>query len=214
MALIELELTGIRSIVKLVCAQVAQFSDSAQERDMDFCTTRRTACAALAAFTATCAAVMLQIFAATGASGVDLVVTKSAPPSVLAGLPVTFTITLRNDGNVTATNIVLTDPLPSGVLFGQTSASCVAVGPCLTEPLQYSPDFTMLTVTVAAVGPKTNVTVKTTMTTTRPMSLTNFVYVTSSTPDDMPSNNVASATVSVTGNLVYAPIAPRAPVTP
>ena len=183
---------------------------------MNSCTTRRTACALLTAFTAAGATLMLQAIVANtanaaigGASGVDLVVTNSGPPTVLAGLPVTFTITLRNDGNVTATNVVLTDPLPLGVLFGQTSAGCISFGLCQAVP-QYSPESTMLTVTVSAVGPKTNVTVKTILTTTRPMSLTNFVYVKSDASDDVPANNVASSTVSVIGNLVYAPIAPRA----
>jgi|GEM_PF-6749197 len=179
---------------------------------MYFYTTRTRACLSLLVFTAVGMAVLFNI-ATAKSRGVDLVITNSAPQTVLAGLPVTFTITLRNDGDITASNVVLTDPLPTGAMFGKTSSSCISFTTCITT-LQYSPDLKLLTFTINSVGPKTNVTLHSTMTTTLPMSLTNVAYVISDAPDDMPADNVATDTVSVTGHLLYAPMMLQAAVAP
>ena len=47
--------------------------------------------------------------------GADLLVTKSAAGTGLAGDPLTYTVTVRNLGPLTATNVVVTDLLPAGV---------------------------------------------------------------------------------------------------
>ncbi|MBN1317298.1 MAG: lamin tail domain-containing protein [Anaerolineales bacterium] len=52
----------------------------------------------------------------------DLTVAKSAPSQVLVGQWITYEISLKNNGAVTAANVVLTDSLPAGVdLVGQSS---------------------------------------------------------------------------------------------
>lgn len=59
----------------------------------------------------------------------DLLVTKSAPEYGGVGSPLTYTITVRNQGPFTATNVTLVDTLPSGVI---SSASSIAtsLGSC------------------------------------------------------------------------------------
>lgn len=47
----------------------------------------------------------------------DLVVAKSGPDNVLAGGEITYTITLGNEGEITATDALITDTLPLSVTF-------------------------------------------------------------------------------------------------
>ncbi|MBE7553645.1 MAG: PKD domain-containing protein [Anaerolineales bacterium] len=51
----------------------------------------------------------------TGAA--DLLIGKSAPISVRAGEPITYTLTVSNSGALTATNLVITDVLPAGANY-------------------------------------------------------------------------------------------------
>ncbi|MFA5273751.1 MAG: hypothetical protein WC353_06375, partial [Candidatus Peribacter sp.] len=62
--------------------------------------------------------------------GADLSITKSGPSSVLRGDNVTYTLTARNAGPSTATNVVVTDTIPSGLTFNAagSSAGCVLNG--------------------------------------------------------------------------------------
>lgn len=53
----------------------------------------------------------------------DLAVSKSGPHQAAVGQTVVFTVSLINNGALTATNVILTDSLPAGVSFiGQSSA--------------------------------------------------------------------------------------------
>ncbi len=53
-----------------------------------------------------------------------LTVTKSdSPDPVVAGSNVTYTLTVRNEGPSTATNVVLTDPIPTGLTFVSATTS-------------------------------------------------------------------------------------------
>jgi uncharacterized repeat protein (TIGR01451 family) len=57
-------------------------------------------------------------------AGVDLSITKSANPnSVAEGNNVTFTITVTNNGGTSATNVVVSDPLPSSFTPGSATPS-------------------------------------------------------------------------------------------
>ncbi|MDO8468365.1 MAG: hypothetical protein Q7S29_01245 [Candidatus Peribacter sp.] len=60
----------------------------------------------------------------------DLSIQKSGPSSVLRGDAVTYTITATNAGPSTATNVVVTDVIPSGLTFNAagSSASCILNG--------------------------------------------------------------------------------------
>jgi len=75
--------------------------------------------------------------------GTNLTITKSiAPSSAAPGATVTHTITVRNSGNQTATNVIVTDPNPSTQFLryvtGSTTVNGAAVadGPGGTSPLQ------------------------------------------------------------------------------
>ena len=55
---------------------------------------------------------------ATTIVSADLAVTKSVVPTVVSELnPITYTVTIRNNGPSEATNVVLSDTLPSGLTF-------------------------------------------------------------------------------------------------
>ena len=49
--------------------------------------------------------------------GVDLIVRKSAPPTVVAGRPLVYGIVISNAGALTASNVVLTDVMPVGSAY-------------------------------------------------------------------------------------------------
>lgn len=51
----------------------------------------------------------------TGAA--DLAIGKNAPISIRAGDPITYTLTVSNNGTLTATNLVITDVLPAGANY-------------------------------------------------------------------------------------------------
>ncbi len=54
----------------------------------------------------------------------SLVITKSdSPDPVVAGSNVTYTLTVRNDGPSTASNVVVTDPVPTGLTHVSTVSS-------------------------------------------------------------------------------------------
>src|SRR5262245_16617620 len=54
----------------------------------------------------------------TPANSADMAVTATGPGSVTAGTNATYTITLSNNGPSAAQNVVLTDTLPAGSIFG------------------------------------------------------------------------------------------------
>ena len=56
---------------------------------------------------------------------VDLALTKSATPNpVLVGQNLTYTLVVQNQGTSTATNVLVTDPLPVGIGFVSASNGC------------------------------------------------------------------------------------------
>jgi uncharacterized repeat protein (TIGR01451 family) len=59
------------------------------------------------------------------APNADLVVTKSQPsPAVVSpGGTITYTVTVTNNGPATATNVVVTDTLPTGTTFGNVTTT-------------------------------------------------------------------------------------------
>lgn len=47
----------------------------------------------------------------------NLSITKRGPATTLAGVPLTYTLTVRNAGAMTATNVLVTDTLPAGAAY-------------------------------------------------------------------------------------------------
>jgi uncharacterized repeat protein (TIGR01451 family) len=143
----------------------------------------------------------------------DLALTKSGPSSVVAGTPITWTLSVANKGPSTASNVAITDTVPAGVTITSASmsgASCttgVAGDP--TQPTvctfgSLSPGATSSTMTVnATVNPRTT------------GILQNDARVSSDTFDNNASNNLANTetTVVVQSSLSVAIAATPNPVT-
>jgi uncharacterized repeat protein (TIGR01451 family) len=53
----------------------------------------------------------------------DLALTSSAPPSVVAGQPIAWSLQATNNGPSTATNVAITDTVPAGVAITSVTAS-------------------------------------------------------------------------------------------
>ena len=63
----------------------------------------------------------------------DLAITKTdSPDPVTAGEPLTWTLTVTNNGPSDATNVVVTDTLPAGVTFDSADAGCTEAGGTVT----------------------------------------------------------------------------------
>jgi uncharacterized repeat protein (TIGR01451 family) len=124
--------------------------------------------------------------------GADLSVTKTGPASAGQGDIVDFTITVRNNGPATATNVVVNDPTPAGLTFIASFGACAQADPCLLGTL--IPGQVVITSNryrVSATGG----------------SVTNIAKVSSSVTDPVPANNTASASMSVTPA-----VCPQAPI--
>jgi uncharacterized repeat protein (TIGR01451 family) len=119
----------------------------------------------------------------------DLVLTESASPNpVAATLPLTYTLTITNNGPATAIGVTVTDALPASVTFRSASASqgtCTSIAGIVTCSLGSLASNTVATVTISAVP---NV----------PGLLTNTAVVTALTPDPVASNNQSSVITTVT----------------
>jgi uncharacterized repeat protein (TIGR01451 family) len=118
----------------------------------------------------------------------DLVLTESASPNpVAAGLTLTYTLTVTNNGPATATGVVVTDALPATVTFNSVSASqgtCTNVDGVVTCSLGSLASNAVATVTINVVP---NV----------PGSLTNTAAVTALTADPVSSNNTATVITTI-----------------
>ncbi|MGZ7080529.1 MAG: hypothetical protein ACXVJT_14045, partial [Thermoanaerobaculia bacterium] len=68
----------------------------------------------------------------TTVSNVDLSVAKNGPATANAGTAITYTLSIANIGNDTATNVVLSDPLPAGTQFVSLTQNLGPTATCLT----------------------------------------------------------------------------------
>ena len=59
----------------------------------------------------------------TAVAGADLALSKTGSGSAIAGQTLTYTLTLLNHGPTTATNVVVTDPVPANTTFVAAAAS-------------------------------------------------------------------------------------------
>jgi uncharacterized repeat protein (TIGR01451 family) len=116
----------------------------------------------------------------------DLALTKSdSPDPVVAGNNLTYTIRVENPGGLPATNVVVTDNLPSGVDFvSATGGTCQRTGNTVTCDLGQVNAGTTAIVTIVVKTKKDG-------------TLSNTATVTS--PEDIVlANNAATATTTVT----------------
>jgi uncharacterized repeat protein (TIGR01451 family) len=120
--------------------------------------------------------------------GADLSLAKSdSPDPVLAGELLSYTLTVNNGGPSNATDVMITDTLPSGVAFDSASASqgsCTEQAGTVTCDVGTIADGATVTATIN-VRPQTDGTI------------TNTASVTSSKPDPASANNQASAETTV-----------------
>jgi uncharacterized repeat protein (TIGR01451 family) len=116
----------------------------------------------------------------------DLSIAKASnTPSAQTGTSVTYTITVRNAGPSDATNVQVTDPLPSGlgllsVAPGQGSCTGGATVTCRLGTIRNGGSV-VVTIVAQIVGPG---------------ELRNTASITSAEADPSPANNTATAVVS------------------
>ena len=118
---------------------------------------------------------------------VDLAVTKLvAPQESVVGKPITYTITVTNNGPSPATGVTVTDKLPSNVMSVRCSDDCsiTRVGDALTWR-------------IGNLASGASVTLTCTLVPTVVGQLTNTVEVTGNEYDPELGNNIASATSTV-----------------
>jgi uncharacterized repeat protein (TIGR01451 family) len=120
---------------------------------------------------------------------IDLAVRMTVPASLNAGSPLTNNITIANFGPDTATGVVLSNTMPSGVQF--VSASLSQGNLTSTGGGQVTCNLGSL-----AAGASANVTIVTMPSLAG--SLLNSVNVTANEEDLVPANNSAQATTTVT----------------
>ncbi|WP_308296690.1 DUF11 domain-containing protein [Streptomyces sp. ISL-44] len=122
------------------------------------------------------------------APSVDLAVNKTGPASVQAGDPLTYTISVTNNGPNASTGWTLTDQLPAGLLNPSTpTPGCSIVGSVLTcngGPL--------------AAGASVVISVSGTAAPTGVTSITNTVVVDGNEPDPVSGNDTDTVTTPVT----------------
>lgn len=148
------------------------------------------------------------------AAKADLVVTKETlTKPVVAGLPITYKISVRNDGPSDARKVQLTDDVPSAVT-GVTADS--SAGTCKVGSVQVTCALGDLT-----AGSTATITVTGTVSARAIGDLTNSATASSTTPDPDNSNNTgrttddlsASADLAITKTAQPAPVQAGRPVT-
>jgi uncharacterized repeat protein (TIGR01451 family) len=116
------------------------------------------------------------------ATATDLSISKTAVQSATPGSTTEFTITVSNNGDANASNVVITDPTPNGLTFVSNSGACFTPFPC----------------TLPSLAAHAIATVHAHYFVQKPSgSVTNTASVSSSASDPNPSNNSSSATVHI-----------------
>ncbi len=119
----------------------------------------------------------------------DLVLTKTAPPEVLVGADLTYTLTVRNRGSTVAWSPSLSDRLPTGVTFvGVDHPACAYDAPAHTVRCAWNDHSPNEVATF-------RITVRPTVEAAEILSNTATVMTT--TAGDPPDNNTATATTRV-----------------
>ncbi len=121
----------------------------------------------------------------------DLVMSKTGPLTAVAGQIATYTLRVHNNGPSSASNVVVTDALPTGLSYSSvsTAGGLVCTGTtavsCKVATLPSGANaVAVLSVTVDSNFPGS--------------SITNAASVSSATPDPTPGNNTDSAMTTIT----------------
>jgi uncharacterized repeat protein (TIGR01451 family) len=115
----------------------------------------------------------------------ELSVVKTAPASANPGQALAYTIAVHNSGGATATNVQVSDTLPSNVTFTSASSGCTAAGVTVTC------SFGDL-----AASADANATINVTVAATASGTVSNTATV--SPADDTPGDNTSTANTSIT----------------
>ena len=115
------------------------------------------------------------------AASADLSINKSGPASFTPGQSVTYTITVTNNGPLSATNVFVTDPTPAGLTFGSNSGACTTSFPCALGTLTSGQSATITSTFNVPAGYSGT-------------SISNTATVSSSTNDANGSNDASTAT--------------------
>ena len=123
----------------------------------------------------------------------DLQLTKLASVSTaVRGEPITFTLTVTNNGPDRATNVRVTDIVPSSLAI----VSCTATGGGVCAS---SGNTRTITYAGLAAGATGTISIATTVQQSAGSSIVNTATVTSGSIDDVSGNNASGATIAVSG---------------
>jgi len=134
-----------------------------------------------------------------GSMSADLGITLSAPARVSSGGSLTYSMTVSNGGKVTATGVVVSNPLPAGTVFASAAASQQAT---IAAPPIGSNGTVTVNLDSLANGAKATVSIVATVpvTTVAGTVLTDTATVTATTQDLNSSNNSATQKTTVAKN--------------
>jgi uncharacterized repeat protein (TIGR01451 family) len=118
----------------------------------------------------------------------DVGITKSGPATTTPGANVVYTVTVKNNGPLSAAQVFVDDPTPTGLTFVSNSGACSGPYPCALGTLSSGQSVT-ITSTYNVPNGFTGTTIA------------NAATVSSSTPDANLANNTAVATTSLSGTL-------------
>ena len=129
----------------------------------------------------------------------DVSVTKTATPSpVVAGTPLTYVVTARNNGPSTAQAVVIGDPLPAGTAFVQLGAVSGG-GSCSTPAIgATSGSVVCLWASIAAAAQQTATFVVRPLASSAGGTIDNTVSIATSTVENTPGNNSFAISTPVT----------------
>ena len=126
----------------------------------------------------------------------DLAVGMAAPATNFAGGNITYTITVTNFGPSSATNVVVSDPLPAGTVFVSASATDTNTQVTITNQIVVWSVKSLAKVTSLAKDEGTTLTLVLQATNTAG-TITNSATVTAATPDPNSEDNTASVVTTV-----------------
>ncbi|WP_214070028.1 gliding motility-associated C-terminal domain-containing protein [Mucilaginibacter sp. dw_454] len=123
----------------------------------------------------------------------DMMISLTAPATTInSSDPFTYTITIKNNGAITATGVNVADILPAGVQFLQLSTPS-------TGSANYNNTTKNISWTVGQLAPGEEATITVTVKPTSPGTITNTATVSADQTDPNPANNTATAINTATG---------------